>query len=101
MMGQDAMAAPAWFNAQLTDVNTGKSFKMADFKGKVVLVETMAVWCSDCLKQQNEVKALHAQLGQRDDFVSVALDIDLNENDGTLKAHAMNRGFAGRIRHSG
>jgi hypothetical protein len=92
-MGQDAMAAPAWFNAQLTDVNTGKSFKMADFKGKVVLVETMAVWCSNCLKQQNEVKALHAQLDMRDDFVSVALDIDPNENDGTLKAHAMNRGF--------
>jgi cytochrome oxidase Cu insertion factor (SCO1/SenC/PrrC family) len=93
MMGQDAMAAPAWFNAKLTDVNTGKSFKLADLKGKVVLVETMAVWCSNCLKQQNEVKALHAQLGKRDDFVSVALDIDPNENDGTLKAHAMNRGF--------
>jgi len=93
MTGQDAMAAPAWFNAKLTDVNTGKSFKLADLKGKVVLVETMAVWCSNCLKQQNEVKALHAQLGKRDDFVSVALDIDPNENDGTLKAHAMNRGF--------
>jgi cytochrome oxidase Cu insertion factor (SCO1/SenC/PrrC family) len=93
MMGQDAMATPAWFNAHLTDVNTGKSFKIADYKGKVVLVETMAVWCSECLKQQNEVKALHAQLGQRDDFVSVAVDIDPNENDGTLKAHAMNRGF--------
>jgi len=92
-MGQDAMAAPAWFNAKLTDVNTGKGFKLADLKGKVVLVETMAVWCSNCLKQQNEVKALHAQLGKRDDFVSVALDIDPNENDGTLKGHAMNRGF--------
>jgi len=43
MMGQDAMAAPAWFDTQLTDVNTGKSFKMADYKGKVALVETMAV----------------------------------------------------------
>jgi cytochrome oxidase Cu insertion factor (SCO1/SenC/PrrC family) len=93
MMGKDAMAAPAWFNAKLTDVNTGQSFKVADLKGKVVLVETMAVWCSNCLKQQNEVKALHAQLGKRDDFVSLALDIDPNENDSVLKAHAANRGF--------
>ncbi len=93
MMGKDTMATPAWFNAKLTDVNTGQSFKIADLKGKVVLVETMAVWCSNCLKQQNEVKALHAQLGKRDDFVSLALDIDPNESDSALKAHATNRGF--------
>jgi len=93
MMGKDEMAAPVWFSARLTDVNTGNSFQVADFKGKVVLVETMAVWCSTCLQQQGQVKALHGLLGMRDDWVSLALDIDPNENDSTLKKHATNRGF--------
>jgi len=29
---------------QLTNVNTGETFKVSDFKGKIVLAETMAVW---------------------------------------------------------
>jgi len=93
MMGKDAMSAPAWFNAKLTDVNTGKSFQVADFQGKVVLVETMAVWCTTCLQQQGQVQTLRGLLGQRDDLVIVALDIDPNENDSTLKTHANRRGF--------
>ncbi len=93
MMGQDATPAPAWFNAKLTDVNTGKSFKVADFQGKVILVETLAVWCTTCLQQQGQVQTLRGLLGQRDDLVIVALDIDPNENDSTLKTHANRRGF--------
>jgi len=93
MMGQDAMSAPIWFSAKLADVNTGKSFQVADFQGKVVLVETMAVWCTTCLQQQGQVQALRGLLGKRDDFVTVALDIDPNENDSTLKTHANSHGF--------
>lgn len=92
MMDKTTTATPAWFSANLTDVNTGKSFQIADFKGKVVLVETMAVWCSTCLQQQKQVQALH-QLVKRDDLVSIALDIDPNENDATLKAHAAKNSF--------
>jgi len=92
MMEKDTMAAPAWFTANLTDVNTGKTFQIADFKGKVVLVETMAVWCSTCLQQQRQVQALH-QLIKRADLVSIALDVDANENDATLKAHAAMNDF--------
>ncbi|MBM3129406.1 MAG: TlpA family protein disulfide reductase [Chloroflexi bacterium] len=91
-MKKDTMATPAWFSANLTDVNTGKSFQVADFKGKVVLVETMAVWCSTCLQQQKQVQALH-QLVKRDDLVSIALSIDANENDATLKAYAAKNNF--------
>ena len=84
---------PAWFNADLTNVNTSQTFKITDFKGKVVLVETMAVWCPTCLRQQNNVQALHEALGQRDDFVSVALDIDPNEEADYLQQHAAKHGF--------
>jgi len=87
------MDMPAWFNAALTDAATGGSFKIQDFKGKVVLVQTMAIWCPTCLRQQKEVKALHDQLGERDGLVSVGIDIDLNEKIDGLKAYTAKNGF--------
>jgi hypothetical protein len=86
MSGEAAvMEIPAWFNAELVDVRSGESFHIADFESKVVLVETMAIWCSSCLRQQQQVKALHALLGERDDFISLGLDIDPNEEAKMLK----------------
>jgi hypothetical protein len=47
----------------------------------------MAVQCDTCKQQQDEIKALHDQMGMQDDFVSVGLDIDANENLDTLKSY--------------
>ena len=87
------MESPSWFSATLTDANSSNTFTINDFKGKVILVETMAVWCTTCKKQQDEIKALHQQLGIQDDFVSVSLDIDANENLDTVKAYLATTGF--------
>ena len=84
---------PAWFSTSLTNAATGESFTLQDFKGKVVLVETMAIWCPTCLRQQKEVKALHDQLGEHDGLVSVGIDIDLNEKIDDLKAYTARNGF--------
>jgi hypothetical protein len=89
----EAMAAPAWFNAELTDVNTGETFKIADLKGKVVLVETMAVWCPLCTQQQGQIRAFHEMLGKQEDLVSLSLDIDPNEDAEILQAHVHQNGF--------
>ena len=89
----DMMETPAWFSATMTDARSGRTFSINDFKGKVVLVETMAIWCSNCLRQQGQVKALHEQLGAREDFVSIGLDIDPNENTAALKSFVENQGF--------
>jgi thiol-disulfide isomerase/thioredoxin len=87
------METPAWFSASLTDAGTGKTFTINELKGKVVLVETMAQWCSNCMKQQIQVKALHEMLGVRDDLVSIGLDIDPNENAADLKNYVARNGF--------
>jgi cytochrome oxidase Cu insertion factor (SCO1/SenC/PrrC family) len=87
------MESPAWFSTALTNVQNDAPFTIADLKGKVVLIETMAVWCSNCKDQQNEIKTLHDQLGMQDDFVSVSLDIDPNENPDTLKSYLKTTGF--------
>ena len=93
-MTNDAMMeTPNWFSASLTNVHTGEDFAIQDLQGKVVLVETMAVWCSNCLKQQGQVKELHNLLGERDDFVSLGLDIDPNEDAAKLKGFVEDKGF--------
>lgn len=84
---------PNWFGAQLTDVHTGETLTVAGLKGKVVLVETMAIWCSNCLRQQQEVKALHKALGERDDLVTLVLDVDPKEDAENLKAYADKNSF--------
>jgi cytochrome oxidase Cu insertion factor (SCO1/SenC/PrrC family) len=87
------MDLPAWFGAELTDVRSGETFSLADFQGKVVLVETMAIWCPTCLRQQQEVRALHQTLGKRDDLVTVVLDVDANEDAASLVTYAESHGF--------
>ena len=62
-MGENSIDAPAWFGVVLTNVGTGESFTINDFKGKVVLVETLAMWCPSCKKQQGQDKTPHAALG--------------------------------------
>lgn len=87
------MDAPAWFGATLTDVRNADMFTINDFKGKVVLVETMSVSCADCKNQQNEIQALREQLGIQADFVSVSLDVNPSENSDALKSYLDDAGF--------
>jgi thiol-disulfide isomerase/thioredoxin len=84
---------PDWFNMKMTDVRTGQTFTISDFAGKVVLVETMAQWCPTCERQENEVIKLHELLGNPGDLVSVSLDVDLHEDQASLKEYAAARGY--------
>ncbi len=93
MMDDGMMDVPGWFSTPLIDVNQGLEFTIDEFEGQVVLVETMAVWCSNCLRQQREVQALHTALGEREDFISIALDIDPNEDAHILRNFAAQNGF--------
>ena len=80
-------------SASLTNVQTGEQFSISEFKGKVILVENLAMWCSNCKKQQEQVKALHDQLGTDSDLISIGLDIDPNEVADDLKRYTSNNGF--------
>ncbi len=92
-MEDKAVMTPGFFDVSLTNVNTGESFKIADFAGKVVLVENLAMWCSNCMKQQEQVKILHETLGMDSDLVSIGFDIDPNENAEDLKKYTDSNGF--------
>lgn len=91
--GDMPLNTPAWFGMTLTNVRTGEAFTLNDHNGKVILVENLAMWCSNCKKQQTQVKQLHELLAGRGDFLSIGLDIDTNENASDLKAYIDNNGF--------
>ncbi len=83
-------AADALLALALTDVRSGESFTLADLSAEqTVLLEPMAVWCSNCRAQQHEVKRAHAD----GSFVSVSLDIDLSESATDLASYADREGF--------
>jgi thiol-disulfide isomerase/thioredoxin len=84
---------PEWFDMELTDVQTGKTFTMNDYAGKVVLLETMAIWCPNCLMQAGAVQKLHEALGNPEDLISVSLDVDSNDDSASLKEYASQYGL--------
>lgn len=90
---EPAFSRPEWFAIELTDVQTGETFTMNDYAGKVILVETMAMWCPNCTVQANEVRNLHEILGNPDDLISVSLDVDVNEDAASLKEYSEGYGF--------
>lgn len=84
---------PEWFDMELTDVQTGETFTVNDYAGKVVLLETMAMWCPTCLLQAGQVQKLHEVLGNPEDLISISLDVDVNEDEASLKAYAVEYGL--------
>ena len=80
---------PLWRTGTLEDVSTGDKFSINDFSDPV-LVETFAVWCPICTRQQEEVKKLHET---RKDIVSIAINTDPNEEKDIVKSHVSKNGF--------
>ncbi len=78
-------AIPAWMEIELTDVATGETFKISDFKGKPILLESFAVWCPTCLAQQKEVKKVKQIEGEN--IIHISLDTDPNEDEGKVREH--------------
>ena len=84
----------AWAQAELTDVATGQPFRIADLAGKTVIVETMAIWCTNCRAQQGEVYSALEGLDP-DRVAYVLLDVDPNETGPALADYRTRNGFTG------
>jgi hypothetical protein len=79
----------------LTDVRSGESFTLGELavaEGPVLL-EPMAIWCTSCRSQQNEVRTAH----ESGSFTSVSLDVDLSEVPEDLARYATDQGWDWRF----
>ncbi|MBP2029903.1 cytochrome oxidase Cu insertion factor (SCO1/SenC/PrrC family) [Methanohalophilus levihalophilus] len=80
-----------WKNMELTDIATGETFRISDFEGTPVLIESFAVWCPTCLRQQREMQELIDLEGDR--IIHISLDTDPNEDEEAVREHFTEHGF--------
>ena len=82
---------PSWKDIPLTDVRTGNTFKINDFAGTPIFLESFAVWCPTCTKQQQILKELHEEIG--DEVISISLNTDPNEDKARVQEHITKNNF--------
>ena len=75
---------------ELRDVRSGETFTLGELAADVpVIVETMAIWCTNCRQQMHQVTAAH----ELADFHSVSIDVEPSEIAEDLVAYAAREGF--------
>lgn len=90
----------AWLDGE------GAEQRMADYRGKVVLVNYWATWCAPCIREMPSLARLQKQLPAQD-FALVAISVDLEgrkvaepflqeNNLDALGLHLDNRGTVAR-----
>jgi thiol-disulfide isomerase/thioredoxin len=84
----------AWATAELTDVRNGERFQIADLvaDGRVVFLETMAIWCTNCRRQQGDVVSALAQLDPAR-VTWIGIDVDASEPTEALADYSRTLGF--------
>lgn len=73
--------APA-FSA--VNVRTGRPASLADYRGKVILLNVWATWCHPCRVEMPSMERLHQKLGGKD-FGVVAVSIDEADSSAVTK----------------
>jgi cytochrome c biogenesis protein CcmG/thiol:disulfide interchange protein DsbE len=87
-------SAPAF---RANDAATGRAATLADYRGKVVLLNIWATWCAPCRVEMPSMERLYRHLGGGD-FRVVAVSID-EEGDSVVMAFARELGLTFDILH--
>lgn len=70
-----AVPQPAAANFSLTTTD-GDTVRLADLRGKVVLLNFWATWCPPCKAEMPDLNTLHETYGAEQDFVVLAVNIE-------------------------
>jgi cytochrome oxidase Cu insertion factor (SCO1/SenC/PrrC family) len=85
-------AITGWRGMALVNARTGETFTVGDLAGRLVAIEPMAAWCSNCLRQQKEARKALERLDS-DDVVYISLGVDPGEKAAELARYADDEGF--------
>lgn len=91
----DTPADLDWREIPLVDVRSGESFTASDFEGQVLIIDLMAVWCPNCLHQQQQLQIASANWDD-DEVVIISLDVEPNETASILLRHMNDYNIAWR-----
>jgi cytochrome oxidase Cu insertion factor (SCO1/SenC/PrrC family) len=83
---------PAWTTIPFADARTGKNMTFADYAGKTLVVEAMAVWCEECFYQQTQAAQAIKRLN-KDAVVYISLDIDPSADTKLLADYVTKHNF--------
>src|SRR6266705_1887742 len=67
-------AAPGF---RATDLRTGRPTTLADYRGRVVLLNVWATWCEPCRVEMPSMERIYRRLGEGGDFRIAAVSIDI------------------------
>jgi len=77
----------------LTDLD-GNSFRLSDFRGKVVIIDFMATWCGPCKQQMPHLRAVWEREEYKGRVVIISIDIDLREPEEALRSYRQGYPYA-------
>lgn len=85
-----------WATAELVDVATGERFTIAELAaaGRPVILETMAIWCSNCLAQQRRIEEA-LERAEPGSVAYVVLTVDPAEDEAKLARYRDQNRFDG------
>jgi cytochrome oxidase Cu insertion factor (SCO1/SenC/PrrC family) len=82
---------PSWRTVEMTDVTTNQTFTVESLQ-EPLLIESFAIWCPPCTRQQQEIKALKEDTN----VTSVSINVDPEEDDDRVRSHASSNQFTWR-----
>lgn len=85
---------PCWSEAFDVKDLDGKSIKLADFKGKVVLIDFWAVWCGPCIGEMPNVVKAYADYNAKG-FEVIGISFDQREGEQGLRDTIKGEGKVG------
>jgi len=78
----------------------GRKVRLSQFRGKVVLLNFWATWCTACLTEIPDLIALQNKLGARVSVVGIALDGTADEHDDEPAENSSKRAEVLRLAHA-
>jgi thiol-disulfide isomerase/thioredoxin len=70
----------------------GKTFKLADTKDKVLLVNMWATWCMPCVKEMPEIDKLNSEMGDKVQAISITA-VDDDNSEAQIKSFLKSKNF--------